>query len=79
MHKQGLDPNGKNNDHNTQDPPNVEVDMLNTIYNVCDVGVNTCKAKDGVWSTLNTPHVRLHRWYQITPLARRYSRVTDNL
>ena len=40
---------------NTQDPPNVEVDMLNTIYNVCDVGVNTCKGEG--WGLVNFEHV----------------------
>jgi len=46
MRRQGLDPNGriimttKNNA-----PPNVEVPMLNIIYNACDVGVNTCKGE----------------------------------
>ena len=50
MRKRGLDPNGRIiMTTNTQDPPNVEVDMLNTIYNVCDVGVNTCKGEGWVW------------------------------
>jgi len=55
MRKQGLDPNGRIiMTTNTQDPPNVEVDMLNTIYNVCDVGVNTCKGEG--WGLVNFEH-----------------------
>ena len=55
MRKQGLDPNGRIiMTTNTQDPPNVEVDMLNTIYNACDVGVNTCKGEG--WGLVNFEH-----------------------
>jgi D-inositol-3-phosphate glycosyltransferase len=55
MKKQGLDPNGRiirttQGDH----PPNVEVDMLNCIYNACDVGVNTCKGEG--WGLVNFEH-----------------------
>ena len=46
MRRQGLDPNGRiiMTTKNAQ-PPNVEVPMLNCIYNACDVGVNTCKGE----------------------------------
>jgi D-inositol-3-phosphate glycosyltransferase len=35
-------------------PPNVSVEMLNTIYNACDVGVNTCKGEG--WGLVNFEH-----------------------
>jgi len=38
----------------TEGPPNVSVDTLNTIYNACDVGVNTCKGEG--WGLVNFEH-----------------------
>lgn len=55
MNRVGLDPNGRiiltTNQNN---PPNVSVDMLNDIYNACDVGVNTCKGEG--WGLVNFEH-----------------------
>jgi D-inositol-3-phosphate glycosyltransferase len=52
MQKVGLDPNNRIlMTANTPNPPNVEVDLLNTIYNSADVGVNTCKG--GGWELVN--------------------------
>lgn len=46
MTKRGLDPNGRIiMTAQTQQPPNVEVELLNRIYNAVDVGVNTCKGE----------------------------------
>ncbi len=51
----GLDPNGRIiMTTQTEGPPNVSVDMLNTIYNACDVGVNTCKGEG--WGLVNFEH-----------------------
>jgi glycosyltransferase involved in cell wall biosynthesis len=65
MKKQGLDPNGRiirtaEGDH----PPNVSVEMLNLIYNACDVGVNTCKGEG--WGLVNFEHAAC-RVPQIVP------------
>lgn len=55
MNKVGLDPNGRIILTNQNDgPPNVSVEMLNTIYNTADVGVNTAKA--GGWELVNFEH-----------------------
>lgn len=55
MSKVGLDPNGRIiMTTQTEGPPNVEVDVLNTIYNACDVGVNTCKGEG--WGLVNFEH-----------------------
>jgi glycosyltransferase involved in cell wall biosynthesis len=55
MSKVGLDPNGRIiMTTQTEGPPNVEVDMLNTIYNACDIGVNTCKGEG--WGLVNFEH-----------------------
>jgi glycosyltransferase involved in cell wall biosynthesis len=55
MSKVGLDPNGRIiMTTQTEGPPNVSVDMLNTIYNACDVGVNTCKGEG--WGLVNFEH-----------------------
>lgn len=52
MQKNGLDPNNRIiMSANTPNPPNVEVELLNTIYNVADVGINTCKG--GGWELVN--------------------------
>jgi len=52
MTKQGLDPNNRIiMTTNTPHPPNVSVEMLNTIYNSADVSVNTCKG--GGWELVN--------------------------
>ena len=55
MSRVGLDPNGRIiMTTQTEGPPNVSVDMLNTIYNACDVGVNTCKGEG--WGLVNFEH-----------------------
>ena len=55
MSKVGLDPNGRIIMTTQSDgPPNVSVEMLNTIYNACDVGVNTCKSEG--WGLVNFEH-----------------------
>ena len=55
MAKVGLDPNGRIiMTTQTEGPPNVSVDMLNTIYNAADVGVNTCKGEG--WGLVNFEH-----------------------
>jgi len=52
MQKNGLDPNNRIiMSANTPNPPNVEVDLLNAIYNAADVGVNTTKG--GGWELVN--------------------------
>lgn len=52
MQKNGLDPNGRIIlTNNTSNPPNVSVDILNSIYNCADVGVNTTKG--GGWELVN--------------------------
>ena len=46
MRRQGLDPNNRIiMTTDTAGPPAVDLDMLRTIYNACDVGVNTCKGE----------------------------------
>ncbi len=55
MKKNGIDPNGRiilTSD--TDGPPNVEVDTLNTIYNAVDIGINTCKGEG--WGLVNFEH-----------------------
>ena len=55
MSRGGLDPNGRIiMTTQTEGPPNVSVDMLNTIYNAVDVGVNTCKGEG--WGLVNFEH-----------------------
>ena len=55
MRKNGLDPNNRIiMTTNTPQPPNVPVEMLNTIYNVVDVGINTTKG--GGWELVNFEH-----------------------
>lgn len=55
MRKQGLDPNGRIiMSSNSPNPPNVDVHLLNTIYNSADVGVNTCKGEG--WGLVNFEH-----------------------
>ena len=55
MSRVGLDPNGRIIMTTQSDgPPNVSVEMLNTIYNACDVGVNTCKGEG--WGLVNFEH-----------------------
>lgn len=46
MRRNGLDPNNRiiMSTQGTQ-PPSVPLEMLNVIYNACDVGVNTCKGE----------------------------------
>ena len=65
MGKQGLDPNGRIIlTAQTQGPPNVDVEMLNTIYNSVDVGVNTCKGEG--WGLVNFEHAAC-RVAQVVP------------
>lgn len=46
MRRHGLDPNGRIiMTTKGAAPPNVSVQMLNTIYNAADIGVNTCKGE----------------------------------
>jgi len=55
MRKNGLDPNNRIiMTTNSPNPPNVSVEMLNTIYNVADVGINTTKG--GGWELVNFEH-----------------------
>lgn len=65
MRKNGLDPNGRIiMTTNTPQPPNVPVEMLNTIYNVADVGINTTKG--GGWELVNFEHAAC-RVAQVVP------------
>jgi D-inositol-3-phosphate glycosyltransferase len=65
MAKQGIDPNGRIiMTVNSPNPPNVEVEMLNDIYNACDVGVNTCKGEG--WGLVNFEHAAC-RVAQVVP------------
>jgi glycosyltransferase involved in cell wall biosynthesis len=55
MSKVGLDPNNRIiMTTQTEGPPNVSVEMLNIIYNACDIGVNTTKG--GGWELVNFEH-----------------------
>jgi glycosyltransferase involved in cell wall biosynthesis len=55
MSKVGLDPNGRIiMTTQSEGPPNVSVEMLNIIYNACDVGINTCKG--GGFELVNFEH-----------------------
>jgi len=65
MLKEGLDPNGRIiMTAQTNDPPAVEVELLNTIYNAADVGVNTCKGEG--WGLVNFEHAAC-RVAQVVP------------
>ena len=65
MAKQGLDPNGRIIlTNNSPNPPNVDVDSLNAIYNAVDVGVNTCKGEG--WGLVNFEHAAC-RVAQVVP------------
>ena len=65
MTRQGLDPNNRIiMTSPSPQPPNVPVDMLNTIYNAVDVGVNTCKGEG--WGLVNFEHAAC-RVPQIVP------------
>jgi glycosyltransferase involved in cell wall biosynthesis len=65
MRKNNLDPNGRIIlTSQSQGPPNVEVDMLNTIYNAVDIGVNTTKG--GGWELVNFEHAAC-RIAQVVP------------
>jgi glycosyltransferase involved in cell wall biosynthesis len=65
MYKQGLDPNGRIiMTGNTQNPPSVPVEMLETIYQCADVGVNTCKGEG--WGLVNFEHAAC-RVAQVVP------------
>jgi glycosyltransferase involved in cell wall biosynthesis len=55
MNRQGLDANNRIIMTTPQpNPPSVPVELLNTIYNVADVGVNTCKGEG--WGLVNFEH-----------------------
>ena len=55
MNRQGLDPNNRIiMTSPTENPPSVPVELLNTIYNTADVGVNTCKGEG--WGLVNFEH-----------------------
>lgn len=65
MTRQGLDPNGRIiMTAPTQQPPSVDVNTLNRIYNACDVGVNTCKGEG--WGLVNFEHAAC-RVAQVVP------------
>ena len=65
MQREGLDPNGRIIlTAQTSNPPNVEVDFLNTIYNAVDVGVNTCKGEG--WGLVSHEHAAC-RVAQVVP------------
>ena len=65
MGREGLDPNGRIIlTAQTEGPPNVEVEMLNNIYNAVDVGVNTCKGEG--WGLVNFEHAAC-RVAQVVP------------
>jgi glycosyltransferase involved in cell wall biosynthesis len=65
MQKRGLDPNGRIiMTANTPNPPSVPVDLLETIYQAADVGVNTCKGEG--WGLVNFEHAAC-RVAQIVP------------
>lgn len=65
MARQGLDANNRIiMTSPTPNPPSVPVDMLNTIYNTADVGVNTCKGEG--WGLVNFEHAAC-RVAQIVP------------
>jgi len=65
MGREGLDPNGRIIlTSQTEGPPNVEVNMLNNIYNAVDVGVNTCKGEG--WGLVNFEHAAC-RVAQVVP------------
>jgi len=65
MMRQGLDPNNRIiMTTQTPHPPNVPVDMLNTIYNAVDVGINTCKGEG--WGLVNHEHAAC-RVAQVVP------------
>jgi glycosyltransferase involved in cell wall biosynthesis len=65
MRKNGLDPNNRIiMTTNTPQPSNVPVEMLNTIYNVADVGINTTKG--GGWELVNFEHAAC-RVAQVVP------------
>ena len=65
MTRVGLDPNNRIiMTAPTQHPPNVSVEVLNTIYNAVDVGVNTCKGEG--WGLVNFEHAAC-RVAQVVP------------
>jgi glycosyltransferase involved in cell wall biosynthesis len=65
MRRQGLDPNNRIIMTSPEShPPSVPVELLNTIYNVADVGVNTCKGEG--WGLVNFEHAAC-RVAQVVP------------
>jgi glycosyltransferase involved in cell wall biosynthesis len=65
MYKRELDPNGRIiMTANTSNPPSVSVDLLETIYQAADVGVNTCKGEG--WGLVSFEHAAC-RVAQVVP------------
>lgn len=65
MKRQGLDPNNRIIMTTPEsNPPSVPVELLNTIYNAADVGVNTCKGEG--WGLVNFEHAAC-RVAQVVP------------
>ncbi len=59
MRRYGLDPNNRIiMTTNNPSPPAVPVELLNIIYNACDVGVNTCKGEGH--GLVNHEHAACH-------------------
>ena len=55
MKRNKLDPNNRIIlTADVEGPPSVDVDMLNTIYNAADVGINTCKGEG--WGLVSFEH-----------------------
>ena len=65
MNRQGLDANNRIIMTTPEsNPPSVPVELLNTIYNVADIGVNTCKGEG--WGLVNFEHAAC-RVAQVVP------------
>ena len=65
MNRQGLNPNNRIIMTTPEpNPPAVPVELLNTIYNVADIGVNTCKGEG--WGLVNFEHAAC-RVAQVVP------------
>jgi glycosyltransferase involved in cell wall biosynthesis len=65
MNRQGLNPNNRIIMTTPEpNPPSVPVELLNTIYNVADIGVNTCKGEG--WGLVNFEHAAC-RVAQVVP------------
>ena len=65
MNRQGLNPNNRIIMTTPEpNPPSVPVELLNTIYNVANIGVNTCKGEG--WGLVNFEHAAC-RVAQVVP------------